>query len=60
MPPRISLDDIKLQLISCEELASDYFTPDPYYAKWRRHYLLKRLLELQLREFDCEHGSTSQ
>lgn len=25
---------------------------DHYYCKWRRHYLLKRLLALQLKEFD--------
>lgn len=26
-----------------------------YETKWRRHYLLKRLLELQLKEFDREN-----
>jgi len=54
MPPKISLDNIWLQLINCEHDINS-FVPDLYYAKWRRHYLLKRLLELQLREyFGCE------
>ncbi len=29
---------------------------DPYFLKWKRHYLLKRLLTLQLKEFDNDNA----
>jgi len=46
---------IEFQLSGVEPLFAwevrEYGVPN-YITKWRRHYLLKRLLELQLKEFD--------
>lgn len=47
-------EKIKDQLNTVECLL-DYYSKDfidHYYWKWWRHYLLKRLLTLQLKEFD--------
>ncbi len=46
---------IEFQLSGVEPLfaweAGTYGKPT-YFTKWRRHYLLKRLLDIQLKEFD--------
>ena len=53
-------ESIKIQLVGVEDsidyeieniIKYDYQSQDLYSLKYRRHYYLKRLLELQLKEF---------
>lgn len=52
--PKYTLNQVKFQLLVVEWLMSNIYNDqlDWYHLRWKRHYLLKRLLTLQLKEFN--------